>query len=79
MFLREHFVMPFICCKTFAFIKFVCFRCNITEFKVYSQPSGIFGAGETWSGQWCWSSLARTVFTWLNYGKMVSGKRGDEF
>ncbi|EOA93962.1 NIK- and IKBKB-binding protein [Anas platyrhynchos] len=40
------------------------------KFKVCAQPSGSFSEDGTWSGKWCWSSLASTTFTWLNYGKM---------
>lgn len=69
IFLRRRFVMPFTCFKAFAFEKFVWFCWNITEFKVFSQPSGVFSAGGTWNRQWCWSLLARIVFTWLNKGQ----------
>lgn len=41
IFLREHCVTPLICFVTFASGKFVWFFGNFTEFKVYSQPSGL--------------------------------------
>lgn len=34
--LIKHFVMPFVCFKTFAFVKVVCFCCNVTEFNIYA-------------------------------------------
>lgn len=62
---------PFIIFETFAFVKFVCFHCNVTEFKAYSQPSRVFGTGGMW--------MVLELFPGLNYGEMRTAMRGNEF
>lgn len=62
-------MMLFVIFETFAFVKFVCFHCNITEFKTRSQPSRVFGTGGMW--------MMQELFSGLNYGKMGSATRGN--